>query len=306
MGGSGGGSSASYSSSGEDIAALRKDVLKDLKDQERVAAINEFLASTLASFNDRDTQLINNRLQDIQEALGELAVDIDRLFFGGSVAKHTYVDGLSDVDALVVVDAPGVGPGELVERFRRALASRLGAGDVESVTGGTLAVTVKYRDGTEIQLLPAVERGGHTSIASTDSSEWKNIRPHKFAEKLTQVNKANGSNVVPTIKLTKAILDKLPENQKLSGYHIEAIAVDAFRSYSGRRDRASMLTHLVRHIQTSILKPTGDITGQTVHIDSHLGGANNQARKNISSLVASIASKLERGSVDDYRRVLND
>jgi len=40
--------------------------------------------------------------------VGDLAIDVDRQLFGDSVAKHPYVDGLSDVDALVVVDAPSV------------------------------------------------------------------------------------------------------------------------------------------------------------------------------------------------------
>lgn len=303
MGGSGGGSS--YSLSKEELQALREGVLGDLRDQERDAAVNEVLSEALATFNDRDVELIAERLEVIQEALGSLAADVDRLMFGGSVAKHTYVDGLSDVDALVVIDDPGVGPSELVERFRLALAEQLGAGQVVSVSSGRLAVTVAYRDGTEIQLLPAVERNGRTSIASEDGSAWRQIRPHKFAEKLTQVNKANGQFVVPTIKLAKAVLRQLPPTNQLSGYHIEAIAVDAFRSYDGRRDRASMLTHLVRHAQQAVMQPTGDITGQSVHIDQNLGPANSEARRSLSAHLGRIVSRLEQGSPEDYRRILN-
>ena len=174
------------------------------------------------------------------------------------------------------------------------------------VSPGRLAVTIYYRDGAEIQLLPAVERDGRTSIASEDGTSWRHIRPHKFAEKLTQVNKANGQAVVPTIKLAKAVLRHLPEEQQLSGYHVEAIAVDAFRSYEGRRDRASMLVYLMKHAQRAVLRPTGDITGQSVQIDQHLGPANSQTRKGLSAALGRITSRLEHGTADDYRRLLHD
>lgn len=108
MGGSGG--RGSYPSSPEELEALREQALQDLRDQERDIAVNEVLSEALAGFNDRDVEGTRERLDAIQEALDGLAIDVNRLLFGGSVAKHTYVDGLSDVDALVVVDAPGVGP----------------------------------------------------------------------------------------------------------------------------------------------------------------------------------------------------
>ncbi|MGH3191584.1 MAG: CBASS oligonucleotide cyclase [Streptosporangiaceae bacterium] len=304
MGGSGGG--GKYPSSTEDIQAVREEALRSLRQQKRDVAVNEVLSETLRRFNDRDVELTRDRLEAIKEALGPLAVDFDRLLFGGSVAKHTYVDGLSDIDALVVIDAADTSPGRVVEQLRTSVSQRLSTGEVVDISAGRLAVTVRYSDGTEIQLLPAVERDGRTSIASEDGRAWRQIRPRKFAEKLTQVNQANGQQVVPTIKLAKAALQNLPEAHQLSGYHVEAIAVDAFRSYEGRRDRASMLVHLIRHAEHAILRPTGDITGQSVHIDQHLGPPSSQARRNVSAALGRLASQLADGSADDYRRLLDD
>jgi Second Messenger Oligonucleotide or Dinucleotide Synthetase domain len=304
VGGSGGG--GEYPSSTEDVQAAREEALRNVREQERDVAVNEVLSDALRRFNDRDVGLTRDRLEAMQDALGPLALDVDRLLFGGSVAKHTYIDGLSDVDALVVIDAADASPDRLVERLRTSLSQRLTTGDVADISAGRLAVTVRYNDGTEIQLLPAVERDGRTSIASEDGREWQQIRPHKFAQKLTQVNQANGQQVVPVVKLAKAVLQNLPEAQQLSGYHIEAIAVDAFRSYDGRRDRASMLVHLIRHAQNAVLRPTGDITGQSVQIDQHLGAPNSDARHNVSVALGRMASQLADGSADDYRRLLND
>jgi hypothetical protein len=304
MGGSGG---RSYYRADEDVDAVRREIQEQLQRQEVNAELNGFLAEQLAGFNDRDTQLVRERLDAIEEALGDAALDVDRLLFGGSVAKHTYVDGLSDIDALVVLDAPETAPGQLVERFAEALSQQLSSGDVLTVDPGTLAATVTYRDGSQVQLLPAVERGDRTSIPSEDGSSWRYIRPHKFAEKLTQVNQANGRAIVPTIKLAKAAIAGLPEAQQLSGYHVEAIAVDAFKGYEGRRDRVSMLRHLVDHAAKAVLRPTGDITGQSVHIDSHLGAADSPTRRAVSAGLRRLASVLNNAQdANDYRRLFNE
>jgi hypothetical protein len=303
MGGSGGGG---YSGS-SDVSRDRREAQELLKRQERDAEINEYLGEQLATVNDRDIPGTNRRLDAIEEALDSEALEVDRLLFGGSVAKHTYVDGLSDVDALVVVNEPEATPNDLIHRFAESLRARLPAGDFETVEEGRLAVTITYADGSQVQLLPAVERAGHTSIASEDGSQWRQIKPHKFAEKLTQVNKDNGQAVVPTIKLAKALIADVDGDHKISGYHMEAIAVDAFKEYNGRRDRASMLQHLISHASEAVLRPTGDITGQSVNIDDHLGGAGSSQRLAISADLRRVANALESASgADDVRTLLGD
>lgn len=301
MGGSGGGSS--YISPGQDLDAVRREIKAALESQEREAEVNEFLSEQLAGINSRDIELTRERLEALQEALADYAVDVDRLLFGGSVAKHTYVDGLSDVDALVVVKEPDASPADLVQRFADGIRSKLSMGDVESITSGHLAVTIHYRDGSQVQLLPAVERDGHTSVPSWSGSTWKRIRPHKFAEKLTKVNGENGNAVVPTIKLAKSLMQTaLPEASRLSGYHIEAIAVAAFEGYSERRDRASMLKHLIQSASRAVLRPTGDITGQSVHIDSHLGSALSAERVRIGRDLGNLSRRLDSSSsASEYR-----
>lgn len=302
MGGSGGGST----SNGKDPEVLRREIDEQLRRQELTAELNGVLGELLAAFNDRDTGLVRDRLDAVEAALGDEAIDVDRLLFGGSVAKHTYVDGLSDVDALVVVDDLAASPADLVGRFADALRGRLALGNVESIEPGHLAVTITYKDGTQLQVLPAVERNGHTSIAAEDGGSWRQIRPHKFAEKLSEVNRANGDAVVPAIKLAKAAIAGLPEQHRLSGYHVEAIAVDAFKYYDGRRDRASVLHHLIDHASRAVLRPTSDITGQSVHVDHHLGGPNSSRRQEIAASLGRLAARLGGATTaDDYRQVFD-
>lgn len=296
MGGSGGGG---FSSPSGDAADLRAQVQRELQEQELASEINAFLGDLLAGINSRDVDAVRERLDSIAEAIADVADDVDRLLFGGSVAKHTYVDGLSDIDALVVVNDSTSRPNEVVESFAQALRERLPHGEILGITTGRLAVTVAYSDGTQVQLLPAVERDGRTSIASADGSEWKQIRPHKFAEKLTETNKANGNAVVPTIKLAKALFQNIPEEARPSGYHVEAMAVEAFRDYTGRRDRLSMLTHLVDRASSLVMRPTGDITGQSVHVDSWLGTANSSDRQALSNRIKRLGDTLTGASSAD-------
>ena len=267
-----GGSGNSGFRSANDIDELRAQVRQKLEQQELLADLNHFLAERLATFNDRDVESTRERLEQIEAALSELGHEVEKLLFGGSVAKHTDVNGLSDVDALVFLpSSEGATPADVLNSFAQALHRRLRMGDIAEITVGRMAVTVTYEDGMEIQLLPATERGSHTVIPGEDGAGWRQVRPHKFTEKLTEVNRSTGNGVVPVIKLAKSLIDKFPREQQLSGYHVEAIAVDAFRSYDGPRDRASMLNHLVERASTAVQQPTGDITGQSVHIRRALG-----------------------------------
>src|SRR4051812_45045637 len=101
MGGSGG-TGGSYFTA-RDIEVLREEARKRLERSRIDADVNSLLQKELVNINDRDTDKISRRLEQIQDALQDRIEAFDRLLFGGSVAKHTYVDGLSDVDALVIL-----------------------------------------------------------------------------------------------------------------------------------------------------------------------------------------------------------
>ena len=96
---------------------------------------------------------------------------MERLLFGGSVAKRTYVDGLSDVDALVLLEGDSLkemSPEEVRRDFAESLRRALPQGNVQEIREGAIAVTIEYNDGTEIQLLPAVRTADGISISSPD------------------------------------------------------------------------------------------------------------------------------------------
>jgi hypothetical protein len=267
------------------------------QEQARDAAFEQqvsgLLNELLSDYNDRDIDGIERHIDTVRAALGkdiDGAVDIR---FGGSVAKHTYVDGLSDVDALVLLNASELAdkpPGEVKAYFERRLKERLPDSDVHV---GRLAATVKFSDGVELQLLPAIKLGREYRIADNTGGAWTSIRPGAFFDMLAKANHKCGGKVVPTIKLAKAINATLPERRQVTGYHLEALAVQAFSSYVGTKTTKAMLTHLFERASQAVNTPTPDPTGQSVSIDDHLGPAGSTRRAAVSTELARVAKRMK-------------
>lgn len=304
MGGGGGG----YSVGPDDMDEIKREVEERTERSMAEAEINDLLARELTRINFRDTETTSRHLDEIAEALGD-DIDVGRLNFGGSIAKHTYVDGLSDIDSLLFVsgeDVASASPAELRSRVEDALNEKLAKGEVSGIRAGNLAVTVSYEDGSEIQLVPAREVSeGKTEISSADGSSWKAIDPRGFARTLTKVNQDQGGAVVPTIKLAKGIIAKLPEDSRPSGYHTEALAVGAFTGYNASRTPRDMLTHLFSSAAQAVKRPISDSTGQSRHIDESLGDASSPERERISRQLGQIAQRMEAAKgVDEWRTII--
>lgn len=247
---------------------------------------NHHCERLIANSKRRDGQRVAQRLEEIRRTLERAGYGMTQTMFGGSVKRGTDVTGLSDVDALLIVnDSSLVGrlPSDIIELVQEVVQSHFR--DID-VTAGDLAVTVNYANGPEIQLLPAVRTNSDgIRIAERGSKEWSNItRPEAFAEKLVEVNNANGARVVPVIKLAKAMADCHVKRQsrKISGYHMEALAIGAFNNYDGPTDTKSMLIHFLTYSMDATMSPIVDPTGQTPHVDDRLGTANSDQRKRTS------------------------
>jgi predicted nucleotidyltransferase len=244
-------------------------------------------------------------LDEIREALEDQVEEIETLLYGGSVAKHTYVDGLSDIDSLVIIAATAhTSPQELREDLAEALRSTLGP--LAKVSVGDMAVSVEYRDGTVIQLLPAIRDDQGLAISSPKSDSWKRIEPERFAKRLTEVNGAVAGNAVPVIKLAKSALRALPETDRPSGYHVEALAIAAFDGYKGSMALKDMLAHLFTSAAENVSRPIKDVTRQSPAVDEYLGRADSPTRGFLRNNLLRLARKLENArSVDEWRDLVN-
>ena len=120
------------------------------------------------------------------------------------------------------------------------------------------------------------------------------MQPENFARKLAQVDQARNGRIVPVIKLAKAMADCYitPPSRKLSGYHIESLAIDAFENYQGSQDPKSMLNQLLSHGMTAVKRPIADSTGQSKYVDDYLGPANSNLRKRASTYFGQLRAKV--------------
>ena len=256
---------------------------------------NEYCEALLAQYTRRNTQTVTQRLESLCEFLRRKG-NVVQTMFGGSVKKGTYVTGLSDVDVLLIVNESSLvnqSPSEVIEYVRDTIQRRL---PQNRVGAGKLAVTVGYAKGIEIQLLPAIRtRTGDVRIAEPGSTQWSNVaHPERFTEKLAEVNTARDGRVVPVIKLAKAMADCFISrpSRKISGYHMESLAIDAFSNYQGPLDPKAMLVHFLGHSIEAVKQPITDSTGQSRYVDEYLCTADSPLRKRASTYFGQMRGKV--------------
>jgi hypothetical protein len=272
-------------------AELRKEEERTL-DQVFDASVAERLAELLAAANQRDTKAVQKALTEIK---GALAADIEGTLdpiFGGSVRKRTYVDGISDVDALVILRDPklrALSPQRVLEYFEKKAREELAGWEVSR---GRLSITLS-KEGLELQVLPAVREENKTYIPSARVNQWAEISPEAFFRKLTATNDKFGGKVVPVIKLAKIINAQQPEGLQLSGYHLESLAIESFKDYPGLLNPKAMLEHFFDRSRTLVLAPIKDKTGQSVHVDTDLGAANSSTRKEVSAALDRVHRRMK-------------
>ena len=133
---------------------------------------NQGCENLLVRYKRRNAQQVAQRLETICQFLSNEGYQTVQTKFGGSLKRGTYVTGLSDVDALLIVNQTGLDtrpPSETIELVRDVIKRRLPENDV---CAGKLAVTVNYANGPEIQILPAIR---------TNSGGIRIAEPRKLA-----------------------------------------------------------------------------------------------------------------------------
>jgi hypothetical protein len=289
MGGSGG-----YFGGGRAPEELFKKVRESedkTRDEQFETAVASDIASLLTAYNQR-SENVKTHLESIRQALEkEIDGTID-ILFGGSISKHTFVDGLSDVDALVILNKSELkdgSPEEVKNYFLDRLSERLPKETL--IEKGTLAVTVKYSD-IDVQLLPAIRYRDGFRIADSSGKNWSFIKPKEFAEQLTNINQKTNGNLIPTIKLAKSIIASQAENRRLTSYHTENLAVSIFKDYKGPYGPKDMLTHYFNTAPKLVGNPIVDATGQSTHVDDYLGVAGSLNRKLVADSLSRIGRRM--------------
>ena len=104
-----------------------------------------------------------------------------------------------------------------------------------------MAVSITYPDNMVIQLLPALRTKAGLKVPAVQQRGWSDIDPEGFRQALTSVNDRCGGKLIPTIKLAKAVIANMPEAYRLTGYHVESLAIEAFKKYEGKKTTETIL-----------------------------------------------------------------
>ena len=117
---------------------------------------NAHCETKLVEYNRRKTQAITRHVNVLCRIVETKYSDVVRSLLGGSVKKGTYVNGLSDVDVLLLLNESTLvssPPAKVIQYVKGLIKKQLPQNEV---TAGRLAVTVNYADGSEIQVLLAI------------------------------------------------------------------------------------------------------------------------------------------------------
>ena len=256
---------------------------------------NMYCEQLLIQYKRRNTKAVTRHLRGVCDILRHEDDHVVQTKFGGSVQKGTYVTGLSNVDVLLMVNQASLKnkpPSKVIAYVRDTIKQRL---PKNPVTAGKLAVTVSYADKIEIHILPAIRTSDGFPIAEPRGTKWSNVvHPNRFVDRLIKVHNACGGRVVPTIKFAKATADCFisDSKKKFSGYHMESLAIDAFRRYEGKLDPNSMLIHLLGDSMKTAMTPIKDPTGQTKYVDGYQGRAESKLRKGVSTQFGQMRRKV--------------
>ena len=261
----------------------------------RQDVFNRYCENLLVRYSRRNPAVTARCIDSLCSILRQDGCESIQTMFGGSVRRHTYVNGLSDVDVLLMVNDSSLAsrpPAQAISRVEEIVKRRFPNNWVRS---GNLAVTINYSDGTELQILPAIRTTNGVRIAEPGSTRWSNItQPDRFAVKLAEVNTARHGRVVPAIKLAKSIADCFvsKSSRKITGYHMEALAIEAFRSYREALDPKAMLVHLFGNSIEAVIIPIADSTGQSRCVDEYLGPAGSLSRKRTSTYFGQMRARV--------------
>ena len=284
----GGGGGSFPDISPEEYKRFSEESKKKTQNDSFESDISQIISDILSEYNNRDNEAINAHLDKIKGCIEEEFGGTIDLRFGGSIKKHTFIDGLSDVDVLVLVNKNELAtltPKAIREKIKAILEERRFL-DVKDVHVGDLAITVTFSDEKEIQLLPAIRSGDGYKISTENGNEWSRIiKPDVFANRLTELNKSCGMKLVPVIKLFKGINSDFPESLRISGYHSESLAIEIFKSYPESLPKTPkiMIKYFFEKARDAIKSYIRDSTKQSIHVDDYLGKENNKIRSKIST-----------------------
>ena len=280
--------------------------LEQTRQRTAMAEVIEVFDEAMSRINQMDTEALNKHKETVLTTLQSLFPGAYDLRGGGSYTRHTYVNGMSDVDVLLDLgpfstsDIPNKDDSAAVlKEMEKRLQQRLPGTKVKA---GRMAVTVEFSDGHEIQVLPAFSYYSGYRVPDRKGSGWVVTKPQVFAQLLRERNAQVGGKLLRCIKLAKVIREN--QGVELESYHLENIALKAFENYTGSTSDSAMLRHLFSQAKVLVARPMKDLTGQQDYADGQL--TSDAARTALARQVAVVERAIveAEGNPDAWRKLL--
>ncbi len=276
---------------------LIEDAESETEERLNATEVENHLSEVLKEINAHDYEAIDSHRSSIRDAL-EKDFEVEQINFGGSHARSTDVSGLSDVDMLVVLGGSSDMPtssDQVISSLAQRLEQRFPQTTIQT---GSMAVTVKFSDGLEVQILPAYRSGDVYRIPDRNSSNWVQSNPTAFSRRLTSINEKCNGSAIPAIKLIKSLCSK--SDIELKSYHIENMAMNTFERYGGPYSYAKMLRQFFSAAKTQVHLPISDPSGQSNDVSAYLSRAD---RNQLSHKLARLESTLQSNSLDNWKEL---
>ncbi len=304
MGGSGGHSYPYTPKTSRQIDDLVSQSEIDTQEKAASTDIEQAIDDKLRDINDHDYEAIDRHRTEIENKLCESYEDVEVVRYGGSHSRDTDVNGVSDIDILVPMGQASDTPPsstQAIEDLASVLRDRYPTSKIET---GRMAVTIKFSDGIEVQVLPAYKVGSDSyRIPDPNSDGWVETHPAAFARKLTNANQQHGGIVVPVIKVAKYLCSKY--NVPVNSYHLENMVVESLATYAGKLDQHEILQHVFNQAKSQCLQPMSDPCGQSNDV---AGDITPQERRALASKFREVEQKItaanSANSADDWNRLL--
>ncbi len=280
--------------------------LERTRQQAAEAEVAAVFTDALAQINQIDTEALNCHKEEVFQALKSAFEEADGLRGGGSYSQHTYVNGISDIDMLFVLDAfssskiPNKENSKaVIADMEKRLRQRFPASKIKS---GRMAVTITFSDGLELQVLPAFRYHAGYRVPNYRGIGWTVARPHIFAQLLQQRNAEMGGKLLPCIKLAKQICEN--QGLEVKSYHLSNMVVKAFEHYTGAQSHEDMLRHFFNKAKELTATRMRDITGQGAYVDNYL--ASKSQRTALAQRLDTIEQKIARaeGNASEWQKLL--
>ena len=276
---------------------------EETDDKYQSTQVNKLLRDILKVINEHDYDAISRHREGIQEKLQEMYEDSEIIRYGGSHSRHTDISKVSDIDILTSLgDASNLpaSSNAAIQQLARVLKQRFPRTEIDT---GQMSVTLTFSDGIEVQVLPAYRYGqAGYKIPDPNGTGWITTHPKRFSRQLTAANENNSRQLIPVIKLAKAICNA--KNVGLKSYHLENIALKAFERYSGNKTHPHMLRHFFSEAKRLVASTMPDPSGQSTDLSSYLSP--NERKKvtmNLKSVEAEIVGAMKGNSLNRWENL---